>query len=149
MEITGSNTIKASQTQTYQALLNPEVLKESILGCSSAEYVETPWEGGRQIKLLISPNFPGLTGTYTIFVKPEDLVEPSHLVLVSTPNSSVGSIDARCVVDLISEGEQTTINYTTHATLTGKLALTPEFVIKTSLKGVLDHFFKNLEKRVR
>lgn len=150
VEIVGSQKVNASQRQVFQALLDPKVLKESIPGCSEAEYAEMPWapENGRQIRLIISPNFPGLNGRYEIFIKPEDLIEPSHLVLTSSPSSSVGSIDARCIAALVDEGPQTTINYLTTATLGGKIAVTPEFVIKTAVKGALDYFFKNLEKHI-
>jgi carbon monoxide dehydrogenase subunit G len=150
VEIVGSQKIKAGQSQVFQALLDPRVLKESVPGCSEAEYAEMPWapEKGRQIRLIISPGFPGLNGPYEIFIKPEDLIEPSHLVLTSSPSSSVGSIDARCIVTLVDEGPETTINYLTTATLGGKIAVTPEFVIKTAVKGALDHFFKNLEKHI-
>lgn len=151
MEIVGSQKVKAGQREVFQALLNPQVLKESIPGCSEAEYAEMPWapESGRHIRLVISVNFPGLNGKHEIFVKPEEVVEPSHLVLTSSPSSSLGSIDARCVVDLIDEGAQTTIKYATSATLSGKIAMTPEFLIKTTVKGASDHFFKNLEKRMK
>ena len=151
MEIVGSQKVKAGQREVFQALLNPQVLKESIPGCSEAEYAEIPSapESGRHIRLVISLNFPGLNGKREIFVKPEEVVESSHLVLTSSPSSSLGSIDARCVVDLVDEGAQTTVNYATNATLGGKIAMTPEFVIKTAVKGALDHFFKNLEKHVK
>ena len=150
MEIVGSQKVKASQREVFQALLNPQVLKESVPGCSEAEYGEIPWapESGRHIRLVISLNFPGLNGKHEIFVKPEEVVESSHLVLTSSPSSSLGSINARCVVDLIDEGAQTTIKYATNATLSGKIAVTQEFVIKAAVKGALDHFFKNLEKHI-
>ncbi len=151
MEIVGSQKVKAGQREVFQALLNPQVLMESIPGCSEAEYAEIPWapESGRHIRLVISVNFPGLNGKHEIFVKPEEVVEPSHLVLTSSPSSSLGSIDARCVVDLVDEGAQTTIKYATNATLSGKIAMAPEFLIKTTVKGASDHFFKNLEKHMK
>ncbi len=148
MEISGSHKIKASQQQVFQALLNPAVLKESVPGCSEAEFAEVPWATGRHIKLVIALNIPGLSGSFNVFVKPEDVIEPSHLVLVSSPSSSVGTINARCVVDLLNEGEVTAVNYVTEATLEGKVAATPEFVIKTAVKSTLDRFFKNLEKHI-
>ena len=148
MEIAGSHTIAAGQQQIFQALLNPAVLKESIPGCSAAEYTDVAWAPGRHIKLTISPSFPGLSGTYDVYVKPEEVVEPSHLVLVSTPSSSIGSINARCVVDLVAGAGNTTVNYATTAVLEGKLAATPEFVVKPAVKGFLDRFFKNLEKHI-
>ncbi|GCF08019.1 CoxG family protein [Dictyobacter arantiisoli] len=149
MEIKGSQKFKAPQLQVFQALLNPAILKESVPGCSSAEYAEVPWATGRHIKLVISLNIPGFpSGAYTVFVKPEEVVEPTHLVLASTPSSALGSINARCAVDLSHDGEQTIINYVTDAQLEGKLASTPEFIIKGAVKSVLDHFFKNLEKHI-
>lgn len=149
MEIAGTQKVNAHQSQVFQALLNPAVLQESIPGCSAAEYTDVDWASGRHIKLTISPSLPGFTGPYTVFVKPEEIVEPSHLVLVSTPTSSIGSITARCVIDLAAEGEQTVVNYMTSATLEGKLASTPEFVIKAGVKNVLDRFFKNIEKSIK
>ncbi len=147
MEIVGSQKIKARQLQIFQALLNPKMLKESIPGCSEAEYTVMPWapERGHYIRLVISPNFPGLNGRYEVFVKLEDLIEPTHLVLTSSP----GSIDARCIIALVDEGEQTTINYLTTATLSGQIAATPEFAIRTAVKEMLDHFFKNLEEHIK
>lgn len=151
VEIVGSQKIEASQRQVFSALLDPKILKESVPGCSEAEYAETPWapEKGRHIRLVISPNFPGLSGPYEIFIQLEDLIEPSHLVLTSSPSSSLGSIDARCIIALVDEGSETTINYLTTATLSGKIAVTPETMIRAAVKGALDHFFKNLEKHIR
>jgi carbon monoxide dehydrogenase subunit G len=150
MEFTGSHKIKASQVTVFNAILNPAVLKESIPGCSGAEYTEAPWakEDGRLLKLDISANLPGLSGAYSVFVKPEEITEPSHIVLVTNPSNSLGSIQARCVVDLVPEGDQTIINYTTTAKLEGKLAAIPEIVVKPAVKGTLEKFFKNLEKHI-
>jgi hypothetical protein len=148
MEFSGSQKIKATQQQVFQALLNPAVLKESIPGCTEAEFAEVPWTTGRHIKLVISLSIPGLSGSYNVFIKPEDVVEPSHLVLISSPSSAVGTINARCVVDLTNDGVETAVKYVTEATLEGKLASTPEFVIKPIVKSTIDHFFKNLEKHI-
>lgn len=149
MEFSGTQKIKASQEQVFQALLNPAVLKESIPGCSEAELVDVPWATGRHIRLVIALNIPGLSGSYNVFIKPEDVIEPSHLVLVSSPSSSVGTIHARCAVDLVNAGAETAVNYATEATLEGKLAAMPEFVIKTAVKSTIDRFFKNLEKHIQ
>ncbi|BCL81646.1 hypothetical protein ccbrp13_41110 [Ktedonobacteria bacterium brp13] len=149
MEITGSHKVNASQLQVFQALLDPATLKECIPGCNEAEYTEVSWATGRHIRLGISLNIPGMSGTYNVFIKPEDVIEPSHLVLISTPSSAVGSINARCVVDLVDEGTQTTVNYATEAVLEGKVAALPEFVVKPAVKGELDRFFKNLEKHFK
>ncbi len=147
MDITGSQKINAPQQQVFQALLNPEVLKNSVPGCDAAEIVDDPTTG-RRLKLTVSPSIPGLKGPYRIYLETKDVVAPSHLVLVAEPTSSIGSVKATCSIDLTAEGTSTTLTYKAHADLDGKIAATPEFVMKPAVKGALDHFFKNFEKNV-
>lgn len=146
MEITGSQKIKASRQQVFNALLNPEVLKNSIPGCDSAEFVD--FATGRQLKLTVTPNIPGLSGPYTIFLQTGEVIPPSRVVLIAEPNSSLGSVKAVCTTDLIEGGDGTTLNYNAQATMDGKIAATPEFVLKGAVKLALDQFFKNFEKQV-
>lgn len=146
MDISGSQKVKANQQRVFQAILDPEVLKNSIPGCERAEYVDGP--AGRELALTVSPSVPGLKGSYTIPLRTEEVVEPSHLVIVTEASNSIGSIQARCNVDLVADGDATVVNYTTHATLGGKLGAIPELVLKPALKGAVDHFFKNLEKQI-
>jgi uncharacterized protein len=146
MDISGNQKIKASQQRVFQALFDPAVLKSSIPGCDSAEYREGP--AGRELVLTVSPSVPGLKGPYSVPLRTEDVVEPSHLVIVSEPSSSVGSVKARCTVDLVADGDATVVNYAAHATLDGKIGAIPEIIIKPALKGAVDHFFKNLEKQI-
>jgi carbon monoxide dehydrogenase subunit G len=100
------------------------------------------------LNLTVSPNVPGLKGPYTVPLRTEDVVEPSHLVIVTEASSSVGSVKARCTVDLVADGDVTVINYSAHAKLDGKIGAIPEIVLKPALKGAVDHFFKNLEKQI-
>ena len=145
MDVTGSQKIKVSRQQVFQALLNPEVLKNSIPGCQSAEFVDTP--GGRQLKVKISPNLPGLKGPYQVFLQTGEVVPPSRLVLTAEPTSSLGSIKAICAIDLAEDAEGTTLSYNAHAQMEGKIAATPEMIVKGAVKVALDQFFKNFEKQ--
>lgn len=146
MEITGNQKVKASRQQVFNALLNPEVLKNCVPGCESAEFVDFPT--GRQLKLTVSPDFPGFKGPYNIFLQTADVVPPSHLVLIAEPTSSFGSIKSNCAIDLIEDAEGTNLAYTAQASLEGKIAATPEILIKGAVKAALGAFFKNLEKQV-
>ena len=146
MDITGSQKVKASQNQVFQALLNPEVLKNSVPGCESAEFVD--FQTGRQLKMTISPNIPGLKGPYKVFLQTGEVIPPSHVVIIATPNSKVGSVKATCIIDLAEEADGTMLNYNAHAEMEGKIAATPEIVIKGTVKLALDQFFKNFEKQV-
>lgn len=146
MDIAGNQKIKASRQRVFQAILNPEILRQSIPGCEAAEYVDMPTR--RQIKLTVSPNFPGLKGPYTIMIEPKEVFPPARVVLQTEPSSSIGSIKAVCTIDLTEEGEHTDLAYNAQTHMEGKIAATPEFILKTAVKGALDHFFKNFEKLI-
>ena len=119
MNITGSQKIKAPRPQVFSALLNPEVLQESIPGCEHAKLVDMA--GGQQLKLKISPNIPGLKGPYIVFLQTGEVVAPSRVVLIAEPKSSMGSIKAICTVDLAEEADGTSLSYNANAEMEAKL----------------------------
>ncbi len=148
MDITGSQKIKAPRSQVFAALLNPDVLKESIPGCENAKLVDVA--GSQQLKLRISPNIPGFKGSYVVFLQTGEVVAPSRVVLIAEPKSSMGSIKAICTIDLAEDagGAATILSYNAHAELEGKIASTPEIILKGTVKVALDQFFKHFEKQV-
>ena len=146
MDITGSQKIKAPRPQVFSALLNPDVLQESVPGCESAKLVDTP--KGQQLKVKISPNIPGFKGPYIVFMQTGEVVAPSRVVLIAEPKSSMGSVKAICTVDLSEEAGATNLSYNAHAEIEGKIAATPEIILKGAVKVALDQFFKNFEKQV-
>ena len=146
MEVSGSQKIKASRQVVFQALLDPQVLQHSIPGCESAELVDFPT--GRQLKMTIAIDFPGLKGSRTIFVQTGDVVPPSHLVLITEPTSAIGSIRATCAIDLTEAADGTDLNYNAVAEREGKIAAIPDIMIKGAVKSALDRFFKNFEKQI-
>ncbi len=146
MEITGNQKVKAPRPQVFQALLDPEVLKNSVPGCESAEFVD--FAAGRQLKLVVSPSIPGFKGPYSIFLQTSDVVPPSHVVIVAEPNSSLGSVRATCVIDLTEIAEGTNVAYNAQAEMEGKIAAAPDMIVKGAVKFGLDQFFKNFEKQV-
>lgn len=146
MEVSGSQKVNAPRPQVFNALLNPEILKNSVPGCDGAEYVDFPT--GRQLKLSVSPSIPGLKGPYKVFLQTVDVVAPSHVVLIAEPSSSLGSIKAVCTIDLTDDADGTNLNYNAHAEMEGKIAATPDILLKGAIKVALDQFFKNFEKQV-
>ncbi|HLH61351.1 MAG TPA: SRPBCC domain-containing protein [Ktedonobacteraceae bacterium] len=146
MDVSGNQKVKAPRPQVFQALLNAEVLKHCVPGCESAEFVDFP--AGRQLKLVVSPNIPGLKGPYNIFLQTGEVVPPSRVVLIAEPSSAVGTIRATCAIELTDDAEGTLLNYSGHADMEGKIAATPDMVINGAMKMALGQFFKNFEKQV-
>ena len=146
MEVSGSRKINAPRQIVFGALLNPEVLKNSIPGCEGAEFVTFPQ--GRELKLTVSPSIPGLKGPYTVFLKTGEVIEPSRVTLIASPSSSMGSITATCVIDLADDAAGTLLNYKADAAMEGKIAAIPDMIVKSGVKSALDQFLKNFEKQV-
>lgn len=146
MEISGNQKVKAPRQQVFQALLDPEVLKSSVPGCESAEFVDFPT--GRQLKLVVSPNLPGLKGPFNIFLQTGEVVPPSRVVLIAEPSSSFGSVKATCAIELTDDPEGTLLSYNANAEVSGKIAGVPDMVINGAVKMGLGQFFKNFEKQV-
>lgn len=146
MDVSGSQKIKAPREQVFNALLNPEVLKNSIPSCDSAEFVDFPT--GRQLKLTVSPSLPGFKGPYVIYMSTGEVVPPSRVVLMAEPSTNNSHVKATCVIDLADDGSNTNLNYNAHADLEGKIASAPDIVLKPAIKVALDQFFKNFEKQV-
>lgn len=146
MDITGSQKVQAPQAQVFSALLNPEVLQNSVPGCESAKLVDMA--GIQQLKLRITTDIPGFKGPYVVFLQTEEVIPTSRIVFLAEPKSSFGSITARCAVNLAEEGGSTTLNYEAHAQMEGKVAAMPEIMLKPAVKKALDKFFKNFEQQV-
>lgn len=146
MDISGSQKITAPREKVFNALLNPEVLKNSIPGCESAEFVDFP--EGRQLRLALTTGIPGFKGPFVIFVETGEVVAPSRVVLISEPSSSLGSVKAVCTVDLSEDPVGTNLNYSANAKLAGKIGSVPELVMRPIVKSSLDKFFGGFEKQV-
>jgi carbon monoxide dehydrogenase subunit G len=149
MDVSGSQKVKAPRPQVFNALLDPEVLKKSIPGCDSAEFVDFPT--GRQLKLTVSPSIPGLKGPYNVFLQigsQSRTPTMDTVVLVAEPTSGIGSIKATCAIELIDHSEGTLLNYNGSAEMDGKISATPDMIINGAMKMALSSFFKNFEKQV-
>ena len=146
MDMNGEQKINAPQQVVWEALNDPDMLRASIPGCQ--DLVKTGDNGFEAtVKARVGPVSAKFSGT----VELSDIRAPESYKISGEGKGGVagfasGSADVR----LIPEGETTTLIYTVHARVGGKLAQIGSRLIDSAAKKMANQFFttfsENLEE---
>src|SRR6516162_4680345 len=98
MKLNGTHKFKASSTQVFNAILNPEVLKSCIPGCDSVEFLDN-----NHLRANITTPLPGLKGPYGIVINIARLQAPNYLELQVQRKGTGGSVNAVSQINLTDE----------------------------------------------
>ncbi len=141
MELQGSVTIPALPQQVWQALNNPEILRQCIPGCEEVQQI-SPEEMHARVLLRMGPVRARFTGK----VKMTD-IRPMQGYTLNFEGSggSAGFAKGSSVITLSSAGDATQLDYTAQATVAGKLGQIGGRLIDASSKQLADKFFANLK----
>lgn len=143
MDISGEYTILATQQDVWDALNDPEILRQCVPGChemvkvSNTEFtakitakigmVKAKMKGGIMLSDIDAPNSYTITG--------------------SGQGGIAGFAKGAAEVSLTDTGDgQTLLSYTVHAELGGKLAAVGSRVIEGVMKKMSDDFFSTFSK---
>ncbi len=143
MKLSGTHKFKASSTQVFNAILNPEVLKSCIPGCHSIEYLDN-----NRIQAHISTPLPGLKGPYRVVINIANHQAPRYLELQVLRQGRGGSVNAVSQINLNDETDGALLSYDTQADLEGPIALANNPIGQGMTKSTLGTFFKNLDKAI-
>ena len=144
MKLNGSHKFKASSNQVFQAILNPNVLKECIPGCHSVEYLDA-----ESITANITTPLPGLKGPYAATIRIAQRQEPSTLVLEVQRQGRGGSINATSHINISDEVDGgALLTYNAMAQLEGPVAISNNPLGEGITKNALGAVFKNLDKAI-
>ncbi len=137
MELTGEFRIPAPRETVWQALNDPEVLKQCIPGCHEVVKVSDS-EFTARATLKVGPVKATFTGKVTL----SDLDPPNgYRIAGEGQGGAAGFAKGEAVVALDSDGADTVLRYTVHATVGGKLAQIGSRVIDGVTKKMADDFF--------
>ncbi len=141
MELQGSVTIPALPQQVWQALNNPEILRQCIPGCEEVQQI-SPEEMHTRVLLRMGPVRARFAGK----VKMTD-IRPMQGYTLNFEGSggSAGFAKGSSVITLSSAGDATQLDYTARATVAGKLGQIGGRLIDASSKQLADKFFTNLK----
>lgn len=144
MKLTDTRDIKASPQVVWDAILNPEVLKECIPGCESLTgSVAEGYEA--VVKQKVGP----VSATFTGLVKLSDIVEGKSLKISGEGKGGVAGFakgGADVSFDPIEGG--TRLTYDAEASVGGKIAQLGSRIIDSFAKKLADEFFSRFQAAV-
>ncbi len=144
MELQGSVTIPATPAQVWQALNDPQVLRQCIPGCEEVQQI-SPEEMHARVLLRMGPVRARFAGK----VKMSD-VRPLQGYTLNFEGSggSAGFARGSSVVTLAASGAGTQLNYTAQASVAGKLGQIGGRLMDASAGQLAGKFFNNFKAYV-
>ncbi|MBB3065479.1 SRPBCC family protein [Limibacillus halophilus] len=144
MQMTGEVLIPASREKVWDALNDPEVLRQSIPGCQSLDRSE---DGGfdAKVKAKVGP----VSATFGGHVVLEDLVPPESYTLSGEgKGGAAGFAKGNAKVKLTTKENGTLLSYEVDAKVGGKLAQIGSRLIDGTAKKLSDEFFATFSQIV-
>jgi uncharacterized protein len=143
MKLNGTHKFTVPSTQVFNAILNADILKESIPGADSVSY-----SSPNQLQVKISLPFPGLHGPFNVYINITNQQAPNFVELNVPHKGKGGSVDATCQISLADEADGSLLTYNANAELEGLIAVANNPIGQSIVKSKLSEFFKNLDKNV-
>lgn len=137
MEMSGEQMIALPQQQVWEALNDPQVLKQCIPGCEAVEKTADA-EYNMTMVAAIGPVKARFSGKLTL----TDVVPPSTYTLNFEGTGGVAGFGkGSCLVTLNSEAPGTKLTYNAKAAVGGKIAQIGSRLISGAAKKLADQFF--------
>jgi carbon monoxide dehydrogenase subunit G len=144
MELQGSVTLPAIPEQVWQALNDPEVLRQCIPGCEEVRQI-SPEEMHARVMLKLGPVRANFVGK----VRLTD-VRPLQGCTLNFEGSggSAGFAKGNSVIALTAVPEGTRLDYTAQASVAGKLGQIGGRLMDASAKQLADRFFAAFKAQI-
>ena len=144
MKLTDSRTINADVATIWAGLLNPDVLKECVPGCT--EMSGSPTEG---FEATVVQKVGPVKATFKGAVQRSDMVENESLTMTGEGKGGpAGFAKGGANVRLEADGDTTILHYDVEAKVGGKLAQLGSRIIDGFAKKMADQFFANFQEAV-
>ncbi len=144
MELGGEERIAAPRAVVWDALNDPEILRQCIPGCQSLEK-KSPTELVATVKLKIGPVSASFSGDVTL----TDIVAPESYTIVGEGKGGVaGFAKGSAAVTLVEDGDETLLRYQTKAQVGGKIAQLGSRLIDSSSQKLASQFFADFNRAV-
>lgn len=144
MKLSDSRVINADSATVWAALLDPEVLKACVPGCT--EMAGNAQEG---FEATVVQKVGPVKATFKGAVQISDVAEPECLTISgSGKGGAAGFAKGGAGVRLEADGKTTILHYDVEAKVGGKLAQLGSRIIDGFAKKMADQFFENFSNAV-
>lgn len=144
MKLSDSRTINADAATVWAGLLNAEVLKACVPGCT--EMAGNAQDG---FEATVVQKVGPVKATFKGAVSITDMVEPTSLTISGEgKGGAAGFAKGGADVRLEPQGDQTVLHYDVEAKVGGKLAQLGSRIIDGFAKKMADQFFENFSDAV-
>jgi len=136
MKFTGSYQINLEKQKVWDALNDPEVLKQAIPGCE-----EFKKNSNTEFTATATNKIGPFNATFTGDIELKDLNPPNSYKITGSGNSLVGFATGEATVDLEDYEGGTKLTYNVEANVGGKIAQVGSRLIDMTAKKMADIFF--------
>ena len=144
MDMTGEYRIAAPREKVWEALNDPEILKQSIPGCEELEKTSDT-EMTAKVSTKVGPVSAKFTGKVTL----SDINPPQSYKISGEGQGGVaGFAKGGAEVELEEDGDETILRYTATAQVGGKLAQIGSRLIDSTAKKMANEFFSKFAEEV-
>ena len=139
MEMSEERSIPAERCQVWQALNDPEVLREAMPGCESFEAT-----GENEYEAKITAKVGPVKARFRFKVLLSEIDAPNGYTLSGEgQGGAAGFAKGSAQVELQEDGDETLLRYAVKANVGGKLAQLGARLIDGAAKKMADAFFSN------
>jgi uncharacterized protein len=140
MKLEGRQTIKSSRARLWELMTDPEVLRRCMPGCES---LEASADGS--YKMIMKAGVGSIKGIFTGSIKLDEVREPEHYKMIVEGKGSPGFLRGEGTLDLLEQGDETTVNYVGDVNVGGTIASVGQRLIQSTSKLMTGQFFAAIE----
>lgn len=139
MEMSEQRSIPAPRQQVWEALNDPDILKQAMPGCQEFEPV-----GDDEYAAVIVTRVGPVKAKFKFKITLSEISPPvSYTLKGEGQGGAAGFAKGSAAVELQESGDETLLNYTVAARVGGKLAQLGARLIDGTAKKLADKFFDN------
>lgn len=143
MKVEGTHTFNAPRDDVWAAMLDPEVLSNTLPGVQQLEKTgENDYKAA--MKIRIGP----VQGLYTGTVKLSDLKPPEYCQLLVDGRGAPGFVKGDGQIRLEAQGEQTIMHYSGDAQVGGRLASVGQRLMESSTQALVSQSLESLDAQI-